>query len=113
MFPNRFWKVLCSVSVRTNVPAMKVTPRMMARAVRARRSLWARRPLTVTRHTSGAQHADTFQHGVSGWVGQLVDDEPVGKEDHTVSIGRAARVVSDHDDGLSELVHGKAQEGQH
>src|ERR1700722_15664984 len=105
--------VLCSVSVRTSVPAMNVTPITMASAVRARRSLCASRPLMVTRHMSGPQGADALQHRVGGRLGQVIDDVPVGQEDDTIGVGCPVRVVRDHDDGLPEFGDGSAHEGQH
>src|ERR1700722_15012871 len=106
MFVKSVLNVLLSVSVRTNVPAMKVTPRTMARAVRTRRSLCARRPLIVTRHTSalragagaaaaaaaaagagagartaaGAEGPHVLQDRVGRGRGELVDDVAVGEE---------------------------------
>src|SRR6516225_1137118 len=103
MLPNRVLNTLCSVSVSTNVPAMKVTPRTIASAVRARRSLCANRPLMVTVHMSGAQRAHALQDGVGGRAHQLVDDAAVGQKDHAVRIGRALVVVGDHDDRLPEV----------
>src|SRR5271156_430842 len=113
MFPKSVLNVLCSVSVSTKVPAMKVTPNTMASAVRASRSLWASSPLMVTRHMSGAQRPDALQDRVGGRLGQVVDDGAVGQEDAPVGIGRPVGVVGDHDDGLAELGDGTAQERQH
>ncbi len=48
MLPNNVVNVFCRVSVRTNVPEMKVTPSTIASAVSASLSLWASRPLRVT-----------------------------------------------------------------
>src|ERR1700722_12615939 len=111
MLLNSVLNVLCSVSVRTNVPAMNVTPITMASAVRASRSLCASRPLMVTRHMSGSQGANALQHRVSGRLRQFVDDVAVRQEDDTVGIGRPVRVVRDHDDGLAEFGDGSAHEG--
>src|ERR1700722_16020212 len=113
MFPKRVSNVLGRVSVSTNVPAMKVTPRTMASAVSARRSLCASRPLMVTRHMSGPQGADALQHRVGGRLGPFTDDVAAGQEDDTIGIGRPVRVVRDHDDGLPEFGDGSAHEGEH
>src|ERR1700722_3518348 len=104
MLPNNVLKVLFSVSVRTKVPAMNITPSTMARAVRNSRSLWASRPLMVTRHMSATQRAHVLEDRVRGGVVELVHDVPVGQEHHPVGVGRAVRIVRHHDDGLSELV---------
>src|SRR5271166_4642644 len=109
MLPNSVLNVLCKVSVRTNVPAMNVTPSTMASAVRTSRSLCASNPLTVTRHMSGSQGPDALQHQVRGRLGQLVDDVAVGQEDDAVGVGGPVRVVGHHDDGLAELRDGTAQ----
>src|ERR1700677_4348606 len=113
MLPKSVSNVLCRVSVRTNVPAMNVTPRTMESAVSAKRSLCASSPLMVTRHTSGAQTADALQDGLGCGVTHLVDDVAVGEEDDAVGVGRAAGVVGDHHDRLAELGHRPPQEGQH
>src|SRR5580698_9463107 len=102
MLLNSVLNVLCSVSVRTNVPAMKVTPITMASEVRASRSLCASRPLMVTRHMSGPQGPDALQHRIGGWLRQLVDDVAVRQEDDSVGVGRPVRIVRHHDDGLPE-----------
>ena len=66
MWPNRVVKVLCSVSVRTSVPEMKVTPSTMAMPVSTRRSLWASKPLIVTFHMSVAELLHVFENRVGG-----------------------------------------------
>ena len=43
---------------------------------------------------------------------QLVDDVAVGEEDDAVGVARRDRVVGDHHDGLAELAHGLAHEGE-
>src|SRR5580692_4343877 len=106
MLPNRVLKVLCNVSVRTNVPAMNVTPSTMASAVRASRSLCASNPLMVTRHMSGPQRPDALQHRVGGRLRQFVDDVAVGEENHAVGVGGPMGVVRHHHDGLAELGNG-------
>src|ERR1700722_10904061 len=112
-FENSVSNVLFKVSVRTKVPAMNVTPRTMESAVSARRSLCASSPLIVTRHMSGPQGPDPLQHGVGRGPREVVDDVAVGQEDHPVGVGGAVGVVGHHDDGLTELGHRTAQEGQH
>src|SRR5271165_1048567 len=113
MFPNSVSNVLCRVSVRTNVPAMNVTPSTMASAVSARRSLWARSPLMVTRHTSGAHRSDVLEDRVGRRRGEVVDDLAVAQKNDPVGVGRAMGVVGDHDDGLAEFGDRPTQEGQH
>src|SRR6516165_7159890 len=113
MLPNNVLKVLCSVSVSTNVPEMNVTPSTMASAVNASRSLCASRPLIVTFHMSGPQLPDALEDGVRRGVVQLVDHPAVGQEDHPVGIGSAAGVVRHHHDRLPELVHRAPQETEH
>src|SRR6516165_6260001 len=108
MLPNSVLNVLCSVSVRTNVPEMNVTPRTIASAVSASRSLCASSPLMVTFHMSGAQRADALEDGVGGRVTELVDHPPVGEEHHAVGVSGAPSVVGDHDDRLAEFVDGTA-----
>src|SRR6516162_11404072 len=113
MLPNSVLNTLCSVSVSTNVPAMKVTPKTIASAVRARRSLCANRPLTVTVDMSGAHRAYAFEYGVGRRRHELVDHLAVGQEDHSIRIGRAPGVVGDHDDRLVEIVDGATEKAQH
>src|SRR5580692_5321665 len=113
MLPNSVSNVLCSVSVSTNVPAMNVTPRTMASAVSASRSLWASSPLIVTLHMSGAQVPHPLEHRVGRRVGQLVDDLPVGQEHDPVREGGAVRVVRHHHDRLAELADRAPEEGEH
>src|ERR1700722_14560570 len=113
MLLNNVLNVLCSVSVRTSVPAMNVTPITMANAVSASRSLCASRPLMVTRHISGSQGADALQHRIGGRLCQLVDDVAVRQEDDTVRIGRPVGIVRHHDDGLPEFGDRSAHEGEH
>src|SRR6516164_497187 len=104
MLLNSVLNTLCKVSVSTNVPAMKVTPRTIANAVRPRRSLCASRPLIVTVHMSGTQRPHSLQDRVGGRAYQFVDDAPVSEEDDPIRIGRAAGIVGDHDDRLPEVV---------
>ena len=59
------------------------------------------RPLSLSRTAVGGR----FEH--------LVDDLPVGEEDHPVGVGGGVGVVGDHDDGLAELAHRVAQETEH
>src|SRR5580700_5229770 len=106
MLPKSVLNVLCSVSVRTNVPAMNVTPITMASAVRASRNLCASNPLMVTRHMSGPQRPDALEHRVGRGLRQLVDDVAVRQEDDPVGVGRPVRIVGDHDDRLPELRDG-------
>src|ERR1700722_2684382 len=113
MLPNRVVKVLWRVSVSTRVPEMKVTPRTMARAVSASRSLWAIRPLTVTLHTSAAQLLHLLEDGVRGGRQELVHHLAVGQEDHPVGEGRPPGVVGDHDDRLVELGDRAPEEREH
>src|ERR1700688_1846656 len=113
MFPNSTENVLCKVSVRTNVPEMKVTPRTIANAVSASRSLWASNPLTVTFRTSGAQGPHPIQDRVGGWPVQGAHHGPVGQEDDPVRVRGSSRVMRHHDDRLTELGHRTPQKPQH
>src|SRR5580704_3195837 len=106
-------KVLCRVSVSTNVPEMNVTPSTMAMPVSSRRSLWASRPLIVTFHTSVPQLLHVLQDRIGGGGGELPHDLAVGEEDDAVGEGGAAWIVGDHHDGLVELGHRPTQEAQH
>src|ERR1700721_365548 len=110
MLPNSSLNVLCNVSVRTNVPEMKVTPSTMASAVSPSRSLWASRPLMVTFHMSGPQGPHPLQDRVGGRLLELADHLAVGQEDDPVRVRGPARVVGHHDDRLAELGHRAAQE---
>src|SRR6202041_3302884 len=103
MLPNRLLTVLCNVSVRTNVPEMKVTPSTMASAVSPSRSLWASRPLMVTFHMSGPQGPHPLQDGVGGRLLELADHLAVGQEDHPVRVRGPARAVGHHDDRLADV----------
>src|SRR5580704_13856179 len=103
MVPNSVLNVLCKVSVSTNVPEMKVTPRMIASAVSASRSLWASRPLMVTLRISGSQGPHLLQDRIGGRLVELAHHGPIGQEDDPVRVRGAARVVRDHDDRLAEL----------
>src|SRR5580700_7934460 len=105
MLLNSVVNVLCRVSVRTNVPEMKVTPSTMASAVSPSRSLWASRPLIVTFHMSGPQRPDPLQDGVGGRLLELAHHLAVGQEDDPVRVRGAARVVGHHDDRLAKLGH--------
>src|SRR6516225_5737180 len=100
MLANSSVNVLCRVSVRTNVPEMKVTPSTMASAVSPSRSLWASRPLIVTFHMSGPQGPHPLQDGVGGRLHKLAHHGPVGQEHNPVGVGGPARVVCHHDDRL-------------
>src|SRR5260370_32666978 len=105
MLLNSVVNVLCRVSVRTNVPEMKVTPSTMASAVSPSRSLWASRPLIVTFHMSGPQRPDLLQDGVGGGLAEFADHGSVGQEDDPVRVRGPARVVGHHDDRLAEIGH--------
>src|SRR5580692_8222522 len=103
MFPNSTENVLCRVSVRTNVPEMKVTPSTIASAVSASLSLWASRPLIVTFRMSGSQRPHPLQDRIGGRAPQFADHGPVGQEDDPVRVGGAPRVVGHHHDRLAEF----------
>src|SRR5215469_11596819 len=89
---------------------MNMTPRTIASAVSARRSLCASRPFRVTLRISARRPPGVLDHGVGGRRGQLPGDLAVAEEDDAVGEGGAARVVRDHDDGLAELGHRPAHE---
>src|SRR5271165_2164049 len=112
MLPNSTVNVLFKVSVRTNVPEMKVTPSTIASAVSASRSLWASRPLMVTFLMSGAQGPRLLQNRIGGRLFELAHHGPVGQEDDPVRVRGPPRVVSDHDDRLAQLCHRPPQERQ-
>src|SRR5580700_10809387 len=103
MLPNSTENVLCKVSVRTNVPEMKVTPSTIASAVRPSLSLWASRPLRVTFRMSGPQCPHPLQDRVGGRLVEFAHHGPVGQEDDPVRVGGAEGVVRHHDDRLAEF----------
>src|ERR1700730_7469924 len=113
MCPNSVSKVPCRVSVSTSVPDTKVTPSTMAMAVSASRSLWANRPLMVTFHISAAQSLHLLEHRVGGRCEEFAHHVAVGQEHHPIGVGRAPRIVGDHDNRLAELGHRPTQEGEH
>src|ERR1700677_1615240 len=110
MLVNRLLNVLCSVSVRISVPETNVTPSTIAIAASATRSLRASRPLMVTFHMSGAHRPHPLQDRVLGRILHLSGQVDVGEEDDAGRVGGAARVVSDHDDRLRQLLPRRAQE---
>src|ERR1035441_4435091 len=81
MLPNSTENVLFKVSVRTNVPEMKVTPSTIASAVSASRSLWASRPLMVTFRTSAPQGPHALEDRIGGRLVEFAHHGPVGQED--------------------------------
>src|SRR5581483_11264138 len=109
---NRWSKTLPIVSVNTNVPATKATPRTIEIDVSSRRNLCASRPLRVTSHMAAS--VSEFLHAVEDLVwrgaGHLVDDLTVDEEDDTLGPAGAERIVGDHDDGLTELLDGVGDE---
>src|ERR1039458_9664034 len=115
-------KVLRMVSVRTRVPETKVTPRMMAAAVRTSRSLWLRRLRRLTLNirsrlrapvpASLAQVAHDRQDPVGGGGPHVLHHAAVSQEDHPVGVGGGEGVVGDHHDGLSEVVDSLAQKAE-
>src|SRR5271163_2229585 len=110
MLPKSTENVLCKVSVRTNVPEMKVTPSTIASAVSASRSLWASRPLIVTFRMSGPQRPHPLQDRIRGRPLQFADHAPVGQEDDPVRVRGPPRIVRHHDDRLTERGHRTPQE---
>src|SRR5260370_17321412 len=103
MLLNSVVNVLCRVSVRTNVPEMKVTPSTMASAVSPSRSLWASRPLIVTFHMSGPQRPDLLQDGVGGGLAEFADHGSVGQQDDPLRVPGPARALRHHDHRLAEI----------
>src|SRR5207245_646274 len=105
---NRWSKTLPIVSVNTNVPATKPTPRMIDIEVSSSRNLCASSPLRVTSHMP--RSVPEFLHAVEDLVGcgfgHLVDDLAVDEEDHPLGAAGTDGVVGDHDDRLAELVDG-------
>ena len=115
MLPNRLENVFCNVSVRTNVPAMNVTPSTIANDVSAKRSLWAKRPLIVTFFISGPlcpKGLHALQDRSGGGLLELADHFAVRQEHHPVRIGGTVGVMGHHYDRLTQLVDGPAQEPQ-
>ena len=102
------------VSVSTSVPAMKATPRRTARLVVRSRSLRAARSLRVVRNMAiySPKLLHAVEHPVGRRCGHLVDDAAVGEEDDAVGVAGRDGVVGDHHDGLAELAHGLAHEGE-
>src|SRR5437660_2364412 len=113
---KRLSKVWASVSVSTNVPATKPTPRTTDRAVSASRSLWASRPLIMTRRiglpSSRFERLEPVEDALRRRALHLVDDVPVGQEHRGIGVAGGGRVVGDHDDGLAEIVDRLAQEAE-
>src|ERR1039458_5945927 len=110
MLPNSTENVLFKVSVRTNVPEMKVTPSTIASVVSASRSLWASRPLMVTFRTSAPQGPHALEDRIGGRLVEFAHHGPVGQEDDPVRVRGPARVVRHHDNRLLELGHRASQE---
>src|SRR4029077_7256744 len=98
MLLNSVVNVLCRVSVRTNVPEMKVTPSTMASTVSPSRSLWASRPPIVTFPISGPHRPLPLWYRISGRLLQLAHHRPVGEEHDPVRVGGPARVMRHHHD---------------
>src|SRR5487761_1379897 len=108
-------KVERMVSVRTRVPATKVTPRMIAIAVSESRSLWLSRLRRLTLSSLPdpvllAEVADDAQDRVGGRGAKLLHHPAVGEEDDPVGVGGGERVVGHHDDGLAQLVDRPAEQ---
>ena len=110
---NNVVKVLCRVSVRMKVPEMNVTPRTMAIAVSARRSLWASSPLRVTFHMSASERPHLFEDRIRGRILELAHHGPVGEEEDTIGVSSSPRVVGHHHDRLTQLGDGGPHERQH
>ena len=86
---NRSSNALFIVSVRTNVPATKPTPRTIESAVSASRSLRASRLLRVARSMRSAlQRLEPVEDAVGRRLPHLVDDVAVGEEDHAIRVAR-------------------------
>ena len=64
------------------------------------------------RGAQSAQPTHVVEHGVRGRVGELVGDATVGEEHDAVRVAGRHRVVGHHHDGLAELAHGVAHEGE-
>src|ERR1700730_11672531 len=93
---------------------MKATPRMTANAVRANRSLCAARLLMLVLHMALVPEAfHSVKHTLGGRVGHLVDDAAVGEEHDALGVAGRDRVMGDHHDGLSEIPHRRAHEGEY
>src|SRR6478609_3961642 len=109
--------------VKTIEPATNATPSTIANAESSRRSLRAKRLRQVTRHTSGAFAGrrrlargallHLVQQLLAVGAAELVDDLAVGEEDHPIGVRRRHRVVGHHHDGLTAVVHARAEQAQH
>src|SRR3954453_11334185 len=101
MFGKSPSNALLIVAVKTSVPQMNATPRMIATPVSTKRTLWERIPLTVTFHMGLLPQAlHPVQHALGGRLVHLVDDLAVGQEHDPVRVARGDRVVGDHHDRL-------------
>src|SRR3954467_3329898 len=111
MFVKSPSNALLIVAVKTSVPQMNATPRMIATPVSTKRTLWERIPLTVTFHMGlFPQALHPVEHAISRWLVHLVDDLPVGEEHDPVRVAGRDRVVRDHDDRLVQVRHRVAHE---
>src|SRR6476659_4267718 len=103
-------------SVRTNVPLIIATPRTIAIAVSAVRSLRLSSPLIanfVMRATS--RRGELFKHVVDRVrvaLADLAHDQTIGEEQHAVCHRCRPRVVGDHHDRLAVLVDRTPQKVQ-
>src|SRR5579871_573610 len=103
---KRLLKLCFTVSVSTKVPAMNDTPRTMAVAVRASRTLCATRLRKVALNIGSVSQP---LHVVDDLLGhrlhQVVHNTAVGQEDDAIGIRGCDGVVGHHHDGLSPVTH--------
>ena len=106
------WAVM--VSVKTRVPAMRVTPRSTANTVLSSRILRATSSLMVSVNMISFRSVASGR-GPSPGVGSSIvgDDAAVGEEDGPVGVRGGDRVVGDHHDRLAELADRDSHERQH
>src|SRR5215213_6115634 len=97
------------VSVRTNEPATKATPRKTAKAVNRARTLRAQRLLRPRLVNLLLQLDYVVRRAGSG----VADDLPVLQRDQPVGVGGGGRIVGDHHHRLAELVDRLAQQRHH
>ena len=102
------------MSVKTRVPAIRLTPRSTANTVLSILRLRATSSLSVSANIVQPPIVRIwFEDGVGGRVVDVGDDPTVGEEHRPVGIGRGDRVVGDHHDRLAELADGDPHERQH
>jgi hypothetical protein len=62
---------------------------------------------------SRPERLEVVQHAFGRWTRHLVEDATIDQEHDPLRVTRGSRIVRDHDDGLTELVHGLTHEREH